>query len=289
MRKVCSGLAAGGAHHNQHGYSGDRGQRYGLSTLHLGAQQIPPHPQACPLPGPPFSRPQHLAVTPLPFCAPWCCKSRSQGTELPLRLSGKQANLGTMVWLPPSCTGLRPPFQLASSQFTSFGERGTWDTSGRRPLQGCAGQCSVAPSACSPPTFIWKSATFSPNGRIDNPNFLGPVTCHIPSQLTGSGPERTPVGLSSRQALQTGRSCHHTSLLGTPGPSLPELPAFSLAPGPALLFHMPWSPFKKGLLAEMPGLLCPSHSHSLGATLPLLGLLPPSQSHLQIPSGLTPH
>lgn len=156
-------------------------------------------------PGLPFSGSYFLRVIHFPFAHSGFASPGTWEQKLPSRPSGEEVVLGTMVWLPPSCPGLRPPFQLLRKRNLERSRSGVGEAGHSRKAVSagvCWAQCTPwCPAHPAPPLLIWKSATFFPDGRMANltSRALSPA---LSPQRTGSGSVRTPMGFSSKLALQ---------------------------------------------------------------------------------------
>nr|XP_035961483.1 uncharacterized protein LOC118544064 [Halichoerus grypus] len=164
-----------------------------------------------------------------------------------------------MVWLPPSCPGLRPPFQLLRKRNLerSRGEAGRSRkavSAGARWAQ-CTPWCPALPA---PPLLIWKSATFFPDGRMDNLTFRslpqGPCTSRVSTHSSGcahsSAADEAPgMGPSSRPPASPPRLYSGPPWIPTPANPASRLSwvlllslSLSLAGGPACSWRGPSQP-----------------------------------------------
>nr|XP_054363727.1 uncharacterized protein LOC129045836 [Mirounga angustirostris] len=164
-----------------------------------------------------------------------------------------------MVWLPPSCPGLRPPFQLLRKRNLerSRGEAGRSRkavSAGARWAQ-CTPRCPALPT---PPLLIWKSATFFPDGRMDNLTFRslpqGPRTSRVSTHSNGcahsSAADKAPaMGPSSRPPASPPRLHSGPPWIPTPASPASRLSwvlllslSLSLAGGPACSWRGPSQP-----------------------------------------------
>lgn len=241
MTETRSGLGAGGARHGvdvaeTFGGGGCRPVRARPRCCSSGSLPAAPHlgargrPHARPLPFPalPFSGPRFLAVTPLPFCALWFCKSRNPGTETSpqaAREAGQPGNSGLARALPR-----RPPTTFPARQFSVHFLRRKRNLGHSRR----GGGLSRAEQACAPLStrFHLEICHVLPKWQDRQSQLPGPATCRSPSadgvRVSGD-PSGPPIqaGSPNRPVL----SPHLPTR--TPGPFVAGAPR--CLPGPLCL------------------------------------------------------
>ena len=187
VRKTRSGLGAGGARHSTDIAEtvGGGAARSGPGPGAVPRGRCPPlrtwepadAPTPAPFPALPFSGPRFLAVTPLPFCALWFCKSRNPGTETSpqaAREAGQPGNNGLAPALPR-----RPQTTFPARQFSVHFLRRKRNLGHSRR----GGGLSRAEQACAPLStrFHLEICHVLPKWQDRQSQLPGPATCRSPS------------------------------------------------------------------------------------------------------------